>query len=347
MFTTLKKTGVALVAMLALPGVALADTTLTYSSWLPLTHHLHTNALAPFFEQIETVTEGRVKVKLLPKLVGTMPVQFDAVRDGLVDMALFVPGATTGRFPLIELGELPLLEDEPSVAAPAVWRMYARSLERYDEFKNVQVLSLFSTAAGHFCMNKVAIREPADLTGMKLRTALASTFPLIEALGAVPVQKPTGEIYESLSGGILDGTLLGPEAVVGFSLTDVVDHITIVPGGLYSSVLGVIVNESKWAGISAGDQQAIMGLAGEALAKSVGDSYSAEAVTAVDVLNEMGKDLWVAEGALMEAIETAAVPSVDIWIDKATAKGVEDPQAIITAFREDLETSKAAYLATR
>lgn len=319
-----------------------AETVVTYSSWLPLTHHMHTNAIAPFIDQVSTVTEGRVRIELLPKLVGTMPVQYDAVRDGLVDMGVFVPGATPGRFPIMEVAELPLLEDDPTVAAPAVWRLYDQWLRKYDEFRDVHVLSIFSTAPGHFCMANQAVLEPDDLRGMKLRTALASTIPLVERLGAVPVQKPTGEIYELLAGGALDGTLLGPEAVVGFNLTDVVDHITIVPGGLYVSVLALAINKDVWNSISPEDQAAISAIAGENFATLIGATYGSAAVTAVDELKGMGKDIVVADGPLLEAIQTAAAPSQDAWVQKASEAGVTDAAEILQAFKSDLAEHKAA-----
>lgn len=337
--------GIAAAAFLALPTSALAETVIRYSSWLPLQHHMHTNVIVPFMADVQRVTEGRVRVEMLPKLVGTMPTQFDAVRDGLVDMGVFVPGSMAGRFPLIEVGELPLLEDEAAVAAPAVWRLYDTKLRQHGEFREVHILSIFSTAAGHFCMNRQAIRTPADLQGMKLRTALASTFPLIEALGAVPVQKPTGEIYELLSGGTLDGTLLGPEAVVGFNLTDVVDHITMVPGGLYSSVLSLAINKSKWESISEADRAAISEVAGEHMATAIGKTYSDQAIAAVAKLTEEGKEFLVADGPLMSAIESAAAPTEAAWVAKAKAAGMEDAEAVLAAFKADIVAAKDAWRA--
>lgn len=337
--------GLAAALALALPSAGWTETVIKYSSWLPLQHHMHTNAVAPFMADVERVTEGRVRVELLPKLVGTMPMQYDAVRDGLVDMAVFVPGATPGRFPLIEVAELPLLEDEAMVAAPAVWRLYDTQLRQYGEFDDVHILSIFSTAAGHFCMNSRAIHEPADLQGMKLRTALASTIPLVEGLGAVPVQKPTGEIYELLSGGTLDGTLLGPEAVVGFNLTDVVDHITLIPGGLYVSVLALAINKQVWDSISEGDQAAISDVAGEYFAARIGKTYSDAAVSAVEVLTAQGTEIIVADGPLVDAITQAAAPSEGAWIKKASDAGVSGAAEVLADFKADLVEHKATWAA--
>ena len=45
--------------------------TLRYSNWLPVTHHLVQQLMLPWAADVEKVTEGRVKVEMLPKVVGT------------------------------------------------------------------------------------------------------------------------------------------------------------------------------------------------------------------------------------------------------------------------------------
>jgi TRAP-type C4-dicarboxylate transport system substrate-binding protein len=65
---------------LALP--AQAQTTLTYSSWVPPTHHL-TIWQANWTKEVEKATGGRVKFNSLPKAPAAAPGTFDAVRDGL------------------------------------------------------------------------------------------------------------------------------------------------------------------------------------------------------------------------------------------------------------------------
>ena len=71
---------------------ASAETVLRYSSWIPATHPMTSEVCEPWAAEVERVTEGRVKIEVLPKVVGTVPTQFEVVRDGLVDIALIVDG---------------------------------------------------------------------------------------------------------------------------------------------------------------------------------------------------------------------------------------------------------------
>ena len=71
----------------AAPLAANAQVELSMSAWVPPSHMLVRDGMVPWMQEVEKVTEGRVKVKLLPKPVTNPINHFDAVRDGLADVA--------------------------------------------------------------------------------------------------------------------------------------------------------------------------------------------------------------------------------------------------------------------
>lgn len=330
---------------LAVAPAATAQTVIRYSNWMPAKHQMHTEVFVPWMAQVEKITEGRVKFDILPKTVGTIPTQFDVVRDGLADMAVFVPGFSPGRFDLIEVAELPLLADEANIMAPAVNALYHKHLQKFDEFKGVHIVSLFSTAAGHIYSAKKAVRSMADLKGLKLRTSLAANSPALMALGAVPVQKGTNEIFELVSSGVLDGTLLSKEAVVSFNLVNTLHNLTIVPGGLYNSVLSLAINEEKWKTIAPKDREAIMKISGEVMAGQIGQAYRRADDNAVQVMKNSGKTVVVADAEFMNAIRQALAPMEAAWVAKAKKKGMANPEAIVADFKADIVARQKAALA--
>src|SRR5258706_13632404 len=83
-----------------------AQTTLTYSSWGPPTHHL-TIWQANWAAHVEKATGGRVKFTGLPKAPAAPPGTFDAVRDGLVDLSYVTASYTPARHILPLMAELP------------------------------------------------------------------------------------------------------------------------------------------------------------------------------------------------------------------------------------------------
>src|SRR5690348_17765473 len=79
-----------------LAAPAHAQITLTYSSWVPPTHHL-TIWQANWAKEVEKATNGRVKFQGLPKAPAAPPGTFDAVRDDLVDLSFVTASYTPAR----------------------------------------------------------------------------------------------------------------------------------------------------------------------------------------------------------------------------------------------------------
>src|SRR5690348_3984187 len=77
-------------------SAARADITLTYSSWVPPTHHLSIWQ-ANWAKEVEKATNGRVKFQGLPKAPAAPPGTFDAVRDDLVDLSFVTASYTPAR----------------------------------------------------------------------------------------------------------------------------------------------------------------------------------------------------------------------------------------------------------
>ena len=86
-----------------------AQTVLTSSSWVPPGHTL-TRTIIEWGKELETATQGRIKLTMLPKTPTNAPGTYDSVRDGLQDVGFTVQGYTPGRFTLAPLAELPFLE---------------------------------------------------------------------------------------------------------------------------------------------------------------------------------------------------------------------------------------------
>ena len=86
---------------------AIAQTTLTMSSWVSPQHHLTSNVLQGWANEVEKATAGRVKFQMLPKHPSAPPGTFDAVRDGLVDLSFVTASYTPARHILPLMPELP------------------------------------------------------------------------------------------------------------------------------------------------------------------------------------------------------------------------------------------------
>src|SRR3954470_5619291 len=101
---------------------AIAQAPLTYSSWVPPTHHL-TIWQANWAAQVEKATDGRGKFQGLPTAPAAPPGTFDAVRDDLVDLSYVTASYTPARHLLPLMAELPGMADTAEVNSIAYSRI--------------------------------------------------------------------------------------------------------------------------------------------------------------------------------------------------------------------------------
>ncbi len=80
-----------------------------------------------------------------------------------------------------------------------------------------------------------------DLKGMKIRSPGGLQTNAIEALGAVPIFMPLGDVYLSMETGVIDGVVTCPALVKAFKLYEVTKHC--VPTSFGCVAEGLFVNK--------------------------------------------------------------------------------------------------------
>ncbi len=347
MNTLLKRLGVPMLGLIAAVGVfagspaeAQDQIVINYSPWLPAKHAVHEGLIRPWIEEVEKVTDNRVTVKFLPKAVGTPREQFDVVRDGLADMGVILPGYTPGRFPLLEMGEMALLSSDARVIAPAFYRAYMKYFDKLDPLAGTHVLTIFSTTPNQIVTDKGIIEKVSDFKGLKMRAPTASSIPIINALGAVPVQKPVSEMYELASSGIVDGTFFAATAVNDWNLAELLPYMTKVPGGIGQPVMAFLINEDKWNSISEEDRKAIMEVSGEKLAAAAGENYGSSEDAAYGKLEDAGVTIEDASPELVDELKATLAPVEQEWVDKAEENGLDNAAQILADFRTELDAAE-------
>ena len=321
-------------AVCAAAPLAQAQTTLTYSSWVPPTHHI-TIWQANWGAEVEKATGGRVKFQGLPKAPAAPPGTFDAVRDGLVDLSFVTASYTPARHILPLMAELPGAGNTAVANSVAYSRIHWKHFQKAGEYKGVKLLGVWTHGPGQM-FTKKPINSLADFKNLKIRSGGGVSEQIVTALGATPFFKPAGESYELLKSGVADGIFFPLESIVSFKLETVLGQATLFPGGLYSSAFGFFMNEDKWAKLSKQDQQAIEKLSYEYVARSAGQSWDSADVKGMEGLKKSDIKIVHAKGPLLEEARKLSAPVVDDWVKKASAKGV-DAKAALNEFRAELK----------
>lgn len=318
----------------AFPLPALPQAPLTFSSWVPPTHHL-TIWQQNWAAEVEKATGGRVKFQSLPKHPSAPQGTFDAVRDGLMDLSYVTASYTPARHILPKLPELPGAGDSAVINSVAYSRIHWKHLHKAGEYNGVKLLAVWTHGPGQMHTKK-PLKSLADFKGMKIRSGGGVSEEVVTALGGSPFFKPAGESYEMLKSGVADGIFFPLESIVSFKLDTVLEQTTIFPGGLYSSAFGFFMNQGKWDKLSKQDQAIIDKFSGEYAARSNGQSWDTADQRGLDAIKKSSMKLVNADPALIAEVHKRSQPIVDAWIKGASAKGI-DARAVLAEFREELK----------
>lgn len=315
---------------------AQAQTTLTVSSWLPPSHIITKDMLMGWAAQVEKETQGRVKFRLLPKAVASPPGTFDAIRDGLADVSISVHGYTPGRFPMTKMAEFPFIGDSSEAISVAYWRVYNKHMAKLDEHKGIVMLGLMTHGPGQIYMTKQPVTKLADLHNQKIRVGGGLVVDITKAIGAVPLLKPASETFEILKSGIADGIFFPKDSVPAFKLVPLINHMTVVPGGLYNVSFWLGMNEAKWKSLPKADQDAILKVSGENFARMAGKVWDKEDDAGLKAMQADKVIVRNASPELVAEIKAKTDPLEKAWYDEAKAKGI-DGAAVMAEFRAEIK----------
>lgn len=313
---------------------ASAQVLLNVNSWVPRSHPL-TAEMMTWCAAVEKAVAGRVACNLLPRPAVRAPQTFDAIRDGLVDLAVTANRFTPGRFPLSAIAELPLLGDTAEAISVAYQRTYQRALAKADEHKGAVVLAVFTHGPGQIYDTQLPVASIKDMENLRYLAGDRFVGDIARAIGANPLRAAASEFSALLSSGFADGAFLPKEAALSLKLMPLFKYATYVPGGLYNTSFVFVMNPRKWGRISRADQDAIMSLSGEAYARRAGQAWDAADAQAEAALRTAKISVVTASPAFVAEIKEKTAGLEKAWIDKAGAKGI-DGEAVLWGFRAEI-----------
>lgn len=319
--------------LLAAP--AHAETTLLMNRWLPPAHTLNTEVFEPWARQVAEATNGEVVVKMTEASLGAPARQFDLALDGIADLTFGVAGYTPGRFKLTGIAELPQVGEKGEALSVALWRVYEKYFEQAGEFRDVKLLGLFANGTGAILSTKRTgqIADIDSYAGRKFRVGGGFVQEINPALGGVNVFAPAGEIYEILEQGVADGALLPLDGYPSFSLTGVVDSVTTVSGGFYSSAWFFVMNRDTWERLTPEVQDQIMSVSGEHFARMAGRAQDEGDAEGLARMQADGVTIVTSSPEFVADIQQRTAPIEEAWRSEAGKMGV-DPAAALTEFRQ-------------
>lgn len=333
---TLLKSGAA-AAALGAPGLsALAQQTVTlkFHTFMAPQSNVWINMHKAWMSKVEAESGGRIKFEAYPAMqLGGTPVQlYDQAKDGVVDIVWTLPGNTAGRFPRIEVFELPFMMSNAEATSKAYWE-YVQTMAP-DEFKDVQVIALHVHGPGVIHTTEKPVKTTGDMKGLKMRAPTRQVTKLMGILGATPVGMPLPGIPDALSKGTINGCVIRWEVVPSVKVQELTKyHAEFDPAGgaLYTTTFVMAMNKAKYNSLPPDLKKVIDNNSGLATSAWLGKVQQAGDAAGRQAAVGHGNVIFTVGPAEAQEFRRKARPIEAEWVEDMNKRGFDGRKLLDTA----------------
>lgn len=343
---------------LGMGHTALAQTKISYGTYLPPTHVNNHAGIVPFAERVEKETGGKVKFEIFTGgSVAPAKAAVDQIRDKLVTAGMIVDSYVNKELPYsYTLTELALQGRNSLAMAGAVNEMQLVECKGcLEEQKKAGIISTaFYSTAPYVFMCKSDLRTTADMKGRKVR-ATAAFGLLVKEMGGVPVNITSDEVYEAMQRGQCDCNVGADAWLKSYTLWDVAKFVVKQPIGTYHGGQLFAIHADTYKALPA-DVRASIKKNAAILAADVTFGYLEESKVAQAGAAEKHVQFVDPDKSLTDAYEAFLKNDTKRVIEQAEKRGVKDANALIETFiakiakwekisNEEVKGDKAKYIA--
>ncbi|MEY4284686.1 MAG: hypothetical protein RL111_1361 [Pseudomonadota bacterium] len=332
--TLLKSSAAAALATPALGAFAQQVVTLKFHTFMAPQSGVWLTMHKPWMEKVEKESGGRIKFEAYPAMqLGGTPVQlYDQAKDGVVDIVWTLPGNTAGRFPRVEVFELPFMMNNAEATSKAYWE-YVNTVAQ-DEFKDTHVIALHVHGPGMFHTADKQIKTVNDLKGMKLRAPTRQVTKLLSAVGASPVGMPLPQIPDALSKGTITGCVIPWEVVPSVKVHELTKFHSEFPANapaLYTTTFVMAMNKAKYESLPPDLKKVIDNNSGMAASAWLGKTQQGNDPASRKIAADRGNTIYSITAADAAEFEKRSSQVDDEWVADMNKRGYDGKKLLETA----------------
>ncbi len=311
--------------------------TLRLADSFPAGHYIADKVTKWFMQQATERTQGAVKFEYYPaEQLGKAKDMLALVGNGVADIAYVAPSFTTDKLPLSGVAELPLGFSTSCEGTKAFYQLAGEGgivAQRELAPNNVRLLFTLVLPPYQIFLRGPNLKSIADVSGLKIRTSGKAKELAVQALGAVPIQIATPDVYQALSRGTIDGMLFPYSSIYSYDLQDLTKSASL--GANFGSfIVMYTISERKWRTLSPAVQAALRSVGKEATERGCQISQEQERAD-----QERLKTKGVTEIALSDADKAAVAEKMAgigrVWAKELDGRG-KPGTAVLEAFEKAL-----------
>jgi len=194
-------------------------------------------------DEIEQNSDGRVKFdiftsgNLIPRAY-----QYEAIRNGDVDMGVTYFSDVADNFPLHEAFTFPLAYEVTNLGEDLIQTLGDRIV--YAAPNETKVLCFFFQQPFYLYTSDKQVKKLEDIKGLKIAVNTSMQATVLTTLGAIPILVSQADISVAAERGVINGALATPTVVDSYGLTGVFKYALELPLGY--SVGMINLNANTW-----------------------------------------------------------------------------------------------------
>lgn len=324
------------------PSSHAAEYELSLSLAIPPVHARWTEALKPWTEELERRSGGRIKVEpYFAESLNKEAEAFDAVRNGLADIAEASFNAAAGQFPFHErswyISDTSRSLDKPSEIIHQVEQEFPQVMK---ELEGAKMLFSHCVTVGSFIGTIKPVKSLEELRGMKIVTSAGpNAAARLSALGITVVPMPSSDVYMAMQQGIVDGCMVDFQLLVSRRFGDLIKHV--IPITLAGGTFYCVMNQDVYDGMPDDLKKVVDDVSREYSDKVMPEFWDRNQYESCRVwMQEMGGQIHMLTE--QEYAEAAAKmePVLQDWIEKVSETGL--PGEAIARRHLELQAEKNA-----
>ncbi|MBM3486036.1 MAG: TRAP transporter substrate-binding protein [Alphaproteobacteria bacterium] len=302
------------------PAVAQGAKTLRVHTW-NVPRSVETGFIfEPMAADVEKHSDNTLKLQFYYSMAlgGKARDLIDQATNGVVDISYTLPGYHPGRFAILEAIELPFVGGSGEMMSKVAWDWITNQAK--SELQGLKLISVNAIDPGFVHTTKTPIRKMEDFKGLKVRVAGRYIGMAVEALGGAPVQMPLTDVYESLSRGQTQGTMLPWIIMVTFKINEVVKFHTEV--SMYNSTLLMVMNVKAYESLTAQQKAGIDKSIGPEFGRVYGKRWDDNSKTSRDDAVRRGNEIIKLTPAEEARWRETSKSVYEDWITEVNKKGL-------------------------
>lgn len=322
----LRGVAIAAPALFTARRAAAQEVTLRLHHFLPAVSNVHRHFLVPWANKLREESGGRLNIRIFPsmQLGGAPPQLYDQAKDGVADIIWTLPGYTPGRFPRIEVIELPFIAHRrASVNARVTWALFDQHM-RSTEFAETHIITAWAHDGG-LIHAKREVKTMEDLRGLKLRFPTRQAGEGLKALGATPIGMPVPQVPEAMSQGVIDGAVVPWEVVPSIRLQEMARYHIGIPGSptFYSASMILAMNPARYQGLPDDLRRVLDANSGEAAAIMAARVWDEEGPKVEEAARRRGNTISEITEAEKARWVAATAPVTANWVGLMREKSID------------------------